>query len=92
MRVIGHVDHPHYKITIFHFNNRHTIKIEDGMLEQSYAYRDGSVVSSLSEAQAVVTSDFLQNCKLVFDQMKIEYKPIRETQLDHSDDDFDEII
>lgn len=85
MKVIGHIPHSVYKITIFYFNNRHTIKIEDGLLEQSYAFRDGSAVGSLQDAQQYVTPEFLDNCALVFTQMR---KGLVKKQSQQPDQDF----
>ena len=36
MRVIGELPHPDFKITLFNWNNRYLIKIEEGYLEQTY--------------------------------------------------------
>jgi predicted secreted protein len=36
MRVIGEIPHPQCKITIFSWNNKYLIKLEQGLLEQTY--------------------------------------------------------
>jgi hypothetical protein len=36
MRIIADLPHPYYKITLFDWNNRYLIKIEQGYLEQTY--------------------------------------------------------
>lgn len=36
MRVIGELPHPEFKITLFQWNNRYLIKIERGLLEQTF--------------------------------------------------------
>ena len=36
MRIIADLPHPYYKITLFDWNNRYLIKIEQGHLEQTY--------------------------------------------------------
>lgn len=36
MRVIGELPHPEFKITLFHWNNRYLVKIEQGFLEQTF--------------------------------------------------------
>ena len=36
MRIIAELPHPDFKITVFQWNNRYLIKIEQGHLEQTY--------------------------------------------------------
>jgi hypothetical protein len=36
MRIIAELPHPDFKITIFHWNNRYLLKIEQGYLEQTF--------------------------------------------------------
>lgn len=36
MRVVREISHPDCKITIFSWNNRYLIKLEQGVLEQTY--------------------------------------------------------
>lgn len=36
MRIVKEVNYAEFKITIFHWNNRYLIKLEQGFLEQTY--------------------------------------------------------
>jgi hypothetical protein len=36
MRVVSEIPHPVFKITVFAWNGKYLIKIEQGMLEQTY--------------------------------------------------------
>lgn len=36
MRVVREIDHPHCKITIYAWNNRYLLKLEQGLLEQTF--------------------------------------------------------
>lgn len=92
MRVIGQIPHATYKISVFFFNNRHTIKIEDGLLEQSYAFRDGSAVSSLEDALKYVDAPFLQNIESIFSQMRNAVDQKESNTDDTSEIEFDEIF
>jgi hypothetical protein len=38
MRVIGYIDHPAYKISVFSWAEKYIIKIEAGFFEQSYKF------------------------------------------------------
>jgi len=36
MRIIKEIPHPDYKVTLYAWNNRYIIKIEQGLLEQTF--------------------------------------------------------
>lgn len=58
MRVVKEVPHPRFKITIFSWNNKYIVKIEDAHLEQSFKI-DSTEVAGLEEVEAMLTDDFL---------------------------------
>jgi len=58
MRVVREIPHPRFKISIFSWNNKYIIKIEDAHLEQSFKI-DATEVSGLDEVEAMITSEFL---------------------------------
>ena len=45
MRVVGELPHPECKITIFAWNNRYLIKLEQGLLEQTFKVNEYDVTS-----------------------------------------------
>lgn len=92
MRVIGQIPHATYKISVFFSNNRHTIKIEDGLLEQSYAFRDGSEVCSLEDALAYVDAQFLKSIEAIFSQMRNARDEKKKGGEDEGEMEFDEIF
>ena len=59
MRVIGEIPHPDCKITIFNWNNRYLIKLEQGPLEQTFKIQEFDLASE-EEIKLVVTEDFIQ--------------------------------
>ena len=58
MRIVKEVSHPRFKITIFSWNNKYIIKIEDAHLEQSFKI-DSTEVAGLDEVEAMLTEEFL---------------------------------
>ena len=58
MRVVKEVPHHRFKITIFSWNNKYIIKIEDAHLEQSFKI-DATEVAGLDEVEAILTEEFL---------------------------------
>jgi hypothetical protein len=68
MRVVKEVPHFRFKITIFSWNNKYIIKIEDAHLEQSYKI-DSTEVAGLDELEAMLTEDFLISVLKRFSEM-----------------------
>ena len=73
MRTIGYIDHPSNKITVLEHNNKITLQIESGLLSQSYAFRDGSLVSDFSAVQKFCTPEFLAKIDQRFRDMNKDY-------------------
>jgi hypothetical protein len=68
MRIVKEVPHHRFKITIFSWNNKYIIKIEDAHLEQSFKI-DETEVSGLEEVEAMLTEDFLISTLKRFGEM-----------------------
>jgi hypothetical protein len=68
MRVVKEIAYPHFKITIFHWNNRYLIKLESGILEQTFKVSELEV-NSESEVLALLDEDFLKQAINRFEEM-----------------------
>ena len=68
MRVIGEIPHPDCKITIFHWNSRYLIKLEQGPLEQTFKIQEFDL-SSEDEIKLIVNEEFIQSSLKRFDAM-----------------------
>ena len=68
MRVIGEIPHTDCKITIFHWNNRYLIKLEQGPLEQTYKIQEFDL-SSEDEIKQIISEEFIQSCLRRFEAM-----------------------
>lgn len=68
MRVIKEINHPACKITIYAWNNRYIIKLEDGLLEQTFKVNEFDVTSE-NEIENLVDNTFLQQAMERFGQM-----------------------
>ena len=69
MRVVGEIPHSACKITIFAWNNRYLIKLEQGLLEQTYKINEYDVTSE-QELYAVVDSIFIDEALSRFADMR----------------------
>jgi len=58
MRIVKDIPHPRFKITVYSWNNKYIIKIEDAHLEQVYKI-DENQVSGLGEIEAMLSTPFL---------------------------------
>ncbi|AYB34526.1 hypothetical protein [Chryseolinea soli] len=68
MRVVGEIPHPECKITIFAWNNRYLIKLEQGLLEQTFKVNEYDVTSE-AELYRIVDEAFLEEAMQRFASM-----------------------
>ena len=68
MRVIGTQQHGDINVTFFHWNNRYLIKVEAGPYEQTYKIQEFDL-SSEEELSRIVSTEFIEECIKLFDQM-----------------------
>ncbi|MEQ1586955.1 MAG: hypothetical protein ABL895_13795 [Cyclobacteriaceae bacterium] len=68
MRVVKEIPYPHFKITIFHWNNRYLIKLESGSFEQTFKISELDVFSE-DEVLALLDDAFLEQALHRFDDM-----------------------
>lgn len=69
VRVIGDIPHPECKITLFHWNNRYLIKVEQGLLEQTYKVQEYDVATE-DEVRRMVTGEFIASALKQFEVMR----------------------
>jgi len=68
MRVVRELEHPDCKITIFSWNNRYLIKLEQGLLEQTFKIPELDVAGE-DDLLAVLDAEFLHQAILRFNDM-----------------------
>lgn len=59
MRIIGYIEHPVLKITIFKTNNRISVKLESGMYEQTYKFRESEQLNSIGQVKELINQKFI---------------------------------
>lgn len=69
MRVVGEIPHPACKITVFAWNNRYLIKLEQGLLEQTYKINEYDVMNE-AEVYKIVDETFIQEALNRFESMR----------------------
>jgi len=87
MRIIGNIIHQRYKITILEMNQRLSLQIEDGDLQQTYRFRGMDV----KDIHKMCSKAFLESVDGTFDLMRHTKKESLQQHI-ISDTDFPEII
>lgn len=60
MRILGYIDHPTLKITVFKMDNRLSVKFESGFYEQTYKFRSGMEIENLKDIEKLIDASFIQ--------------------------------
>lgn len=68
MRVVREISHPDCKITIFSWNNRYLIKLEQGILEQTFKIPEQDLVAE-DDLATLLDAEFLHQAALRFQDM-----------------------
>jgi hypothetical protein len=69
MRIIGHIEHPHLKITVFKMDNRISVKFENALYEQTCKLGTDERSSSLEGVQKWVDAAFTEQVLSNFQHM-----------------------
>jgi hypothetical protein len=73
MRIVGEIPHPVCKITLFAWNNRYLIKLEAGLIEQTFKINQFDVTGE-SDLQKLVDEPFIQEAITRFDEMNRSFR------------------
>ena len=68
MRVVGEIPHSDCKITVFSWNNRYLIKLEQGLLEQTFKVNEFDI-SGEPEVYRIVDEPFIKEAIQRFAEM-----------------------
>ena len=68
MRLVREIPNPDFKITIFSWNNRYLIKLEQGVLEQTYKIPETDVMGE-EALYSILDAEFLQQAATRFHEM-----------------------
>lgn len=69
MRIIGHIEHPHLKITVFRMDNRLSVKFENAMYEQTFKFGLDERLETFEDVQKLVDATFAEQVLTNFQQM-----------------------
>ena len=93
MRIIGYIQHPSMKITVFKTDTRFPVKFEKGFLEQTYKFIQQNGLEGLREIRQLIDKPFLQQVEEQFSKMEVLHTSTLAKHIPTSaEDEFDEII
>jgi hypothetical protein len=72
MRIIGNIEHPGLKITVFKMDNKLSVKFETGLYELTYKFRESEQLKDLSDMQRFLDAQFIQAVEARFAGMHQE--------------------
>jgi len=80
MRVVKELTYPACKVTLFAWNNRYIIKLEQGLLEQTFKI-DETEFANDDDVIRLLDAEFLQQAIIRFRQMgQSVYEAVQRTQ------------
>jgi hypothetical protein len=91
MRIIGNIEHPTLKISVFRNDNRISIKFENAQYEQIFKMKES--ITNVEEAQRFADATFCKNVELhliAMHQNKMD--ALKRFLPQNEDDEFEEII
>jgi len=93
MRIVGYIENPDMKITVFQMDNKFSIKFETGLYEQTYKFREREDLKSLEEITKLVNANFVNNVLQNFNAMnQAKNQSLADKYPQIREDEFEEII
>ncbi len=92
MRILGEIAHPAYKITVFKHDQRVLLKIEHGLLEQTYKFRESDDINKIEHVSPLLTEAFLESVTDTFRTMHGAISESLTRYFQEQDEEFPTII
>lgn len=92
MRIIGNIDHPSMKITVFKMDNKLSVKFETGLYEQTYKFRESEEINSFESIQNLVDDHFVQAVLENFTRLHQAKNAALGRLLPNGKEEFEEIV
>ena len=93
MRILGYIEHPVMKITIFKMDNKFSVKFETKLYEQSYKFRESDELTDLVSIQTLIDDNFQAQVLQQFQQLhQIKTAALSRFFSRDEEDEFEEII
>lgn len=77
MRYLNDIPHPHFRIGLYAWNNKYILKVEAGLLEQTYKISETDVLDP-AELPKLVDQPFLEQVARRFAEMDADWRATAE--------------
>lgn len=92
MRIAGYIPHQSLKITIFHYENRYSLKFENALYEQTFKIRPMEGLNNEEDIKTLVSPEFLNEIEARFISMHNQMSNVYNSRIMSESDEFDTII
>ena len=93
MRILGSIDHPKWKITVFKMEDRLTAKLESALYELAFKFRAGEGMDSLEDVRHFMDAGFLEEAERQFEALhQARLRAFSRRSVLSADENFEEII
>ena len=93
MRILGHIEHPTLKITVFKMDNRLSVKLESGLYEQTFKFRSGEGIDNLDDVRNFIDAGFIEGVSENIRRMhQLKMAALGRKQPNAGDEEFEQII
>ena len=69
MRIIGNIEHPILKISVFKSDNRISVKFENALYEQTFKLGEDERFNNLDSVQKLIDTEMMEDVMAGFQQM-----------------------
>lgn len=92
MRIIGNIEHPILKISVFKADNRVSVKFETALYEQTFKLGDDERFASIEAVKEWVDAQLLEDVLAGFRQMHAARLSVEKRKFPATEEHFEEII
>ncbi len=92
MRIIGNIDHPSMKITVFKMDNKLSVKFETGLYEQTFKFRESNELTDFDSMKKLVDEQFMQEVLANFAKLHQIKNAVLGRCMEAEKEEFEEII
>jgi hypothetical protein len=94
MRIIGYIEHPVLKISVFKMEHKFSVKFESGFAEQIYKFRQDEHLQHLKDIQHLIDDAFIKKVESILEIMHQERADLLERKFSQiiENESFEEIL
>ncbi len=93
MRIVGEIEHPRLKISIFKNDGKFSVKLESGLLEQTYKFRDDDRLATVADVKKLLDTVFIEKVEDILRGMyAAKMETMQRNLAQPNEDEFDLIV